>query len=58
MIIQSREIEFFENLLSDNNSQELTSVGESQDETPPKVVEQPIAPWKSQSVKRKSVGIG
>ena len=42
MIIESRELELFENLLSDSNSQVLTSIGESQDETPPKVVEQPI----------------
>ena len=57
MIIESREIEFFENLLSDINSQIPTSVGESQDETPPKVVEQPIVPRKSQSVrKEKALG--
>ena len=29
MIIESRNIEFFENLLSDSNSQISTSVGES-----------------------------
>ncbi|KAL6317021.1 hypothetical protein AAG906_026764 [Vitis piasezkii] len=42
VIIESREVEFFENLLSDSNSQVPTSVGESLDETPSKVVEQPI----------------
>ncbi|KAL6315951.1 hypothetical protein AAG906_013785 [Vitis piasezkii] len=42
VIIESREVEFFENLLSDSNSQVPTSVGESQEETPSKVVEQPI----------------
>ena len=34
VIIESREVEFFENLLSDSNSQVPTSVGESQEETP------------------------
>ena len=29
VIIESREVEFFENLFSDNNSQVPTSVGES-----------------------------
>ena len=58
MIIESRELEFFENLLSDSNTQVLTSVGESQDETPPKVIEQPIVLWKSQRVrKRKALGL-
>ena len=52
VIIESKEVEFFENLFSDNNSQVPTSVGESQDETPPKVVEQPIVPQKSQSVRK------
>ena len=36
VIIESREVEFFENLLSDSNSQVPTSVGESQEETTPK----------------------
>ena len=44
MIIESREIKFFENLLSNCNSQAPTCVGGSQDETPPKVVEQPFTP--------------
>ena len=44
MIIELGEIEFFENLLSDSNSQVPTNVGESQDETPPKVFEQLIVP--------------
>ena len=44
MIIELGELEFFENLLSDSNSQVPISVGESQDETPPKVVEQLIVP--------------
>ena len=52
VIIESREVEFFENLLSGSNSQVPTSVGESQEETPPKVVEQPIVSWKSQRVKK------
>ena len=66
MIIESRDIEFFENLLSDHsNSQVPTSVGESQDDTPskvveqecqddtpPKIVEQPIVPRKSQRVRK------
>ena len=55
MLIQSREIEFFENLLSDNNSQVPTSIGESQEETSPKVVEQPIVPQKSQRVRKEKV---
>eukprot|EP00261_Vitis_vinifera_P027472 XP_010661281.1 PREDICTED: uncharacterized protein LOC104881771 [Vitis vinifera] len=36
VIIESREVEFFENLLSDSNSQVPTSVGESPEETPSK----------------------
>ena len=52
MIIELGELEFFENLLSDSNSQVPTSVGESQDETPPKVVEQLIVPRKSRSVRK------
>ena len=52
VIIESREVEFFENLLSDSNSQVPTSVGESQDETSPKVVEQLIEPRKSQRVRK------
>ncbi|KAL6312584.1 hypothetical protein AAG906_005984 [Vitis piasezkii] len=36
VIIESREVEFFENLLSDSNSQVPTSVGESLEETPSK----------------------
>ena len=56
MIIELREVEFFENLLSDNNSQVPTSVGEYQEETPPKVVKQPIMPQKSQSQKKKVLG--
>ena len=46
MIIELGELEFFENLLSDSNSQVPTSVGESQDETPP------IVPLKSRSVRK------
>ncbi|KAL6322658.1 hypothetical protein AAG906_015344 [Vitis piasezkii] len=45
----------FENLLSDNNSQVPTSVGESQEETPSKVVEQPIVPRKSQRARKEKV---
>ena len=52
VIIESREINFFKNLLSDSNSQVPTSVGESQDKTPPKDVEQPIVHRKSQSVRK------
>ena len=55
VIIESREVEFFENLLSDINSQVPTSIGESQEETPPKVVEQPIVPRKSQRVRKEKV---
>ncbi|RVW41670.1 Retrovirus-related Pol polyprotein from transposon TNT 1-94 [Vitis vinifera] len=55
VIIESREVEFFENLLSDSNSQVPTSVGESQEETPSKVVEQPIVPWKSQKARKEKV---
>ncbi|KAL6350820.1 hypothetical protein AAG906_031406 [Vitis piasezkii] len=47
VIIESREVKFFENLLSDSNSQVPTSVGESLEETPSKIVEQPIVPRKS-----------
>ncbi|KAL6314809.1 hypothetical protein AAG906_027160 [Vitis piasezkii] len=53
VIIESREVEFFENLLSDSNSQVPTSVGESQEETPSKVVEQPIVPRKSQRARKR-----
>lgn len=42
MIIESREVEFFENLFSDENSQLPTSVGRVSRETPLKVVEQQI----------------
>ena len=52
VIIESGEIEFFENLLSDSNSQVPTSVEESQDKTLPKVVEQLIVPRKSLSVRK------
>ncbi|KAL6316591.1 hypothetical protein AAG906_018846 [Vitis piasezkii] len=52
VIIESREVEFFENLLSDSNSQVPTSVGESLEETPSKVVEQPIVPRKSQRARK------
>ena len=52
VIIDSREVEFFENLVSDSNSQVPTSVGESQEETSPKVVEQPIMPQKIQRVRK------
>ena len=41
--------------MSDNNFQVPASVGESQKETPPKVVEQPIVPQKSQRVKKEKV---
>ncbi|KAL6339480.1 hypothetical protein AAG906_033019 [Vitis piasezkii] len=51
----NREVEFFENLLSDSNSQVPTSVGESLEETPSKVVEQPIVPWKSQRARKEKV---
>ena len=50
VIVESREVELFDNLLSDSNSQVPTSVRESQVETPSKVVEQPIVHWKSQNV--------
>ncbi|RVW95749.1 putative mitochondrial protein [Vitis vinifera] len=50
-----REVEFFENLLSDSNSQVPTSVGESLEETPSKVVEQPIVPRKSQRARKEKV---
>ena len=55
MIIESREVKFFENLFSDNNFQVPTSVGESQEETPPKVIEQLILPWKSQRVRKEKI---
>ncbi|RVW16046.1 Retrovirus-related Pol polyprotein from transposon TNT 1-94 [Vitis vinifera] len=55
VIIESREVEFFENLLSDSNSQVPTSVGESQEETLSKVVEQPIVPRKSQRARKEKV---
>ena len=55
VIIESREVDFFENLLSDSNSQVPISVGESQKETLPKVVEQPIVPQKSQRVRKEKV---
>ncbi|RVW29768.1 Retrovirus-related Pol polyprotein from transposon TNT 1-94 [Vitis vinifera] len=51
----NREAEFFENLLSDSNSQVPTSVGESLEETPSKVVEQPIVPRKSQRARKEKV---
>ena len=53
VIIESKEVEFFENLLSDSNSQVPTSVGESQEETPPKVVEQHILLEKVKKVEKK-----
>ncbi|RVW28531.1 Retrovirus-related Pol polyprotein from transposon TNT 1-94 [Vitis vinifera] len=49
------EVEFFENLLSDSNSQVPTSIGESLEETPSKVVEQPIVPRKSQRARKEKV---
>ncbi|RVX02495.1 Retrovirus-related Pol polyprotein from transposon TNT 1-94 [Vitis vinifera] len=55
VIIESREVEFFENLLSDSNSQVPTSVGESLEETPSKVIEQPIVPRKSQRARKEKV---
>ena len=55
VIIESKEVKFFENLLSDSNSQVPTSIGESQEETPPKVVEKHILPRKSQKVRKKKV---
>ncbi|RVW44269.1 Retrovirus-related Pol polyprotein from transposon TNT 1-94 [Vitis vinifera] len=55
VIIESREVEFFKNLLSDSNSQVPTSVGESLEETPSKVVEQPIMPRKSQRARKEKV---
>ncbi|KAL6320637.1 hypothetical protein AAG906_008637 [Vitis piasezkii] len=55
VIIESREVEFFENLLSDSNSQVPTSVRESLEETPSKVVEQPIVPRKSQRARKDKV---
>ncbi|RVW74280.1 Retrovirus-related Pol polyprotein from transposon TNT 1-94 [Vitis vinifera] len=55
VIIESREVEFFENLLSDSNSQVPISVGESLEETPSKVVEQPIVPRKSQRARKEKV---
>ncbi|RVW46570.1 Retrovirus-related Pol polyprotein from transposon TNT 1-94 [Vitis vinifera] len=55
VIIESREVEFFENLLSDSNSQVPTSVGESLEETPSKIVEQPIVPRKSQRARKEKV---
>ncbi|RVW47574.1 Retrovirus-related Pol polyprotein from transposon TNT 1-94 [Vitis vinifera] len=55
VIIESREVEFFENLLSDNNSQVPTSVGEYLEETPSKVVEQPIVPRKIQRARKETV---
>ena len=52
VIIESREVEFFENMLyCDSNSQEPTSVGESLKEKDPKVDEQPILPRRSQRLK-------
>ncbi|RVW81286.1 Retrovirus-related Pol polyprotein from transposon TNT 1-94 [Vitis vinifera] len=55
VIIESREVEFFENLLSDSNSQVPTSVGESQEKTLSKIVEQPIVPRKSQRARKEKV---
>ncbi|RVW64665.1 Retrovirus-related Pol polyprotein from transposon TNT 1-94, partial [Vitis vinifera] len=55
VIIESREVEFFENWLSDSNFQVPTSVGESLEETPSKVVEQPIVPRKSQRARKEKV---
>ena len=52
MIIESIEVEFYENMLyCDSNSQEPTSVGESLKEKDPKVDEQPILPRRSQRLK-------
>ena len=49
MIIESRKLEFFENMLyCDINSQEPVGVGESLKEKDPKVDEQPILPRRSQ----------
>ena len=53
VIIESREVEFFENLLPlDNNSQNTTNIEESQIEIPSRVVEQPIEPRKSQRARK------
>lgn len=52
-IIESREMEFFEKLLScDDNSQEPTNVVESQVEIHSKVIEQHIEPRKSQRARK------
>ena len=58
VIIESREVEFFENMLyCDSNSQEPTSVGESLKVKDPKVDEQPMLPWRSQCLKElRSIG--
>ena len=55
VIIESREVEFFVNLLSDRNSQVPTSVEGPQDKTSPKIVEQPVMPRKSQRVRKEKV---
>ena len=53
VIIESREVEFFENIVYfDKKSQEPTSVGESLKDKDLKVDEQPIFPRRSQRLKR------
>lgn len=58
VIIESREVEFLDNLLScDDNSQTTTEIGKSQEEIPPKIVEHPNEPRKSQRIrKQKELG--
>ena len=52
-IIESREVEFFEKLLScDDKSQITTEIGKSQEEIPSKIVEQSNKPSKSQRVRK------
>ena len=52
MIIESREVEFFEIFLySDNKAQEPISLEGTQEELPSRAVEQPILPRRRQRLK-------
>ncbi|KAL6338842.1 hypothetical protein AAG906_023992 [Vitis piasezkii] len=53
VIIESREVEFFENLLSDSNSQVPTSVGESLEETPSKLLSNPLCLGKAKELEKR-----
>ena len=51
VIIESRQVEFFENMSCDDNKLEPTKTREPQEETPRIVCEQPQFPRRSQRLK-------